>query len=229
MSAFFSPLAKTGKMKTDEELQCAVTEELEWEPTVTWAGICVAVSNGVVTLSGTVPHYAEKWAAERATQRVEGVKAIVEELQVNLDGVRKFTDAEIAEAVVNSLSWHVWVPSHVQATVENGWVTLSGIVKMAHERSAAEDAVEFITGVKGVTNNITLTPRVELSPIKNSIEQALKRDSEIDASHIRVSTSGSRVTLEGTVGSWDERAEADTTAWNAAGVLRVDNHLSVSY
>jgi osmotically-inducible protein OsmY len=215
-------------MKTDEQLQCAVTEELEWEPTVTWGGICVAVSKGVVTLSGTVPHYAEKWAAERATQRVEGVKAIVEELQVNLTGVHKYTDSEIAGAVVNSLSWHVWVPSHVQATVKNGWVTLSGNVKMAHERAAAEDAVEFLAGVKGVTNSIMLTPIVEMSAIKNSIEKALQRDSEIDASHIRVSTSGSRVTLEGTVGSWDERAEADTTAWNAPGVHHVDNHLAVS-
>ncbi len=107
-------------------------------------------------------------------------------------------------------------------------MTLSGSVNLPHEKSAAEDAVEFISGVKGVTNSIMLEPSAPLGTMKHSIEQALRRDAEIDASHIRVSAVGGRVTLERTVGSWNERAEADTTAWNAPGVLRVDNHLSVS-
>jgi osmotically-inducible protein OsmY len=216
-------------MRTDEQLQCDVTEALQWEPTITWGDINVAVSNGIVTLSGTVPHFPEKWAAERATQRVDGVKAIVEQLGVNLTGVHKHNDSEIAQAVVNTLEWNVWVPTHIQATVENGWVTLSGSVKQPHEKSAAEDAVEFIAGVKGVTNSIMLEPTAATGTMKQAIERALKRDAEIDSSHVRVSTDGGRVTLEGTVGSWNERAEADTTAWNAPGVLRVDNHLSVSY
>ena len=115
-------------MKTDTQLKNDVTEELRWEPTVTLSDINVATHNGVVTLSGSVPHYAEKTAAERATQRVEGVKAIAEEMEVNLTGIHKRKDSEIAQSVVDSLSRHVWVPSHVQATVENGWVTLTGSV-----------------------------------------------------------------------------------------------------
>jgi osmotically-inducible protein OsmY len=148
---------------------------------------------------------------------------------VNLTAIHKHNDAEIALAVVNTLEWNVWVPNHIQATVENGWVTLSGNVKLPHEKSAAEDAVEYIAGVKGVTNSIMLEPSPASSTMKQSIEQALKRDAELDATHIRVSADGGRVTLEGTVGSWNERAEADTTAWNAPGVFRVDNHLAVSY
>ena len=186
-------------MKTDAQLKNDVIEELRWEPTVTSSDINVAAHDGVVTLSGTVPHYAEKWAAERATQRVEGVKAIAEEMEVNLTGVHERKDSEIAEAVVNSLKWHVWVPSHVQATVENGWVTLTGSVTWGFQRNSAEDAVRFLSGVKGVSNNITLKPSVQPTAVKDAIEKALKRDAEIDAENINVSADGGKVTLAGTV------------------------------
>ena len=107
-------------MKTDAQLKKDVMEELRWEPTVTASDINVATHNGIVTLSGTVPHFAEKSAAERATQRVEGVKAIAEEMEVHLTGKHQRKDSDIAQTVVSSLKWHVWVPDHVQATVENG-------------------------------------------------------------------------------------------------------------
>lgn len=128
-------------MKTDAQLKKDVIEEPKWEPTVTANDINVAAKDGVVTLSGTVPHYAEKQAVERATQRVEGVKAIAEEMEFHLlrDFERK--DSDIAQAVVNSLRWHVWVPDHFQATVENSWVKLTGSVKWGFERSSAEVAV----------------------------------------------------------------------------------------
>ena len=145
-------------MKTDEQLKNDVIAELRWEPTVTANDISVSAKNGIVTLSGSVPHYAEKCAAERATQRVEGVKAIAEEMEVNLTGVHKCKDSDIAAAVVNTLRWHVWVPSHVQATVENGWVTLTGTVTWEFQRNAAVDSVRYLSGVKGVSNNITLKP-----------------------------------------------------------------------
>ena len=166
-------------MRTDAQLKEDVVEQLRWEPTVTAGDISVIAKNGVVTLSGTVPHYAEKWAAERATQRVEGVTAIAEEIKVNLAGVHKRNDSEIAEAVVNALKWHVWVPNHIQATVENGWVTLSGDVKWGYERTSAEDAVSFLSGVKGVSNNINLRPSVQPTAVKDEIEkarQAQRRD-----------------------------------------------------
>ena len=143
-------------MKTDAQLKKDVIEELKWEPTVTSENITVAAKDGVVTLGGTVPHYAEKRAAERATQRVEGVKAIAEEMEVHLHTDYERKDSDIAQAVVNSLRWHIWVPSHIQATVENGWVTLTGSVKWGFERSSAADAVRAQISTPWIANKCSV-------------------------------------------------------------------------
>jgi osmotically-inducible protein OsmY len=160
-------------MKTDAQLLTDVENELKWEPSVTASEIGVAVSGGVVTLSGTVPTYAEKCAAEKAAWRVAGVKAIAEELQVKPFGSHKRNDTEIAEAAVQALESHVWVPTDTQATVEAGWVTLRGEANWEYQRKAAYDSVRYLPGVIGVINDLTIKPTVQPGAVKDAIEKAL--------------------------------------------------------
>jgi len=215
-------------MKTDAQLQKDVMEELKWEPCVTASEIGVSAVHGVVTLSGTVPTYAEKWAAERAAQRVGGVKAIAEEIQIKPIGMHAKTDAEIAAIAAASLKSHVWVPTDIHASVQNGWVTLGGVVNWEFQRRAATDSVCFLAGVKGVSNNITLKPTAQPSAVKDAIKKALLRDAEIDARNVNVASDGGAVTLSGSVRSWGEKDEAERAAWKAQGVNAVRNDIVVS-
>jgi osmotically-inducible protein OsmY len=215
-------------MKTDLQLQKDVMDEIKWEPSTMAAHVGVSAADGVVTLNGTVATYAEKWAVERATQRVEGVKGIAEEIIVELSGPHARTDAEIAEAAVSALMWHVWVPSDVQATVVHGWVKLRGTAKWEYERKAAENAVRFMPGVKGVSNDIILQTTALPSAVKTAIEKALVRNAEIDAGAVSVTAEGDAVTLTGSVRSWAGKYQAGTAAWNAPGVNTVRNDILVA-
>ena len=198
------------------------------EPSTNAAQIGVTAAKGVVTLTGTVATYAEKWAVERAAQRVEGVKAIAEEVTVKPFGPHAKTDGEIAEAAVSSLKGHVWVPKDIQPTVAQGWVTLKGQVNWEYQRTAAKDAVCFMAGVKGVTNDITLKPTAQPSAVKDAIEKAFVRNAEIDAGTVKVAADGGAVTLSGSVRSWGEKDQAGAAAWNAPGVNSVQNNIAVA-
>ena len=212
---------------TDAQIQTDVTNELRWEPRVCHEAIGVAVHEGVVTLSGNVPTYAEKMAAEKAAMRVGGVKGIAEEIEVRLKGDHLRNDAEIVEAVVHILRWNVWAPETVQAKVEKGWVTLSGEVPSEYHRLSAANSARFLAGVTGVTNNIKLKPKVKLENVKKVIEEALVRDAALDADHVNVASDGSAVTLSGDVHSYFEKRAAGSAAWRAAGVCSVENNIRV--
>jgi osmotically-inducible protein OsmY len=213
-------------MKSDEELRRDVLAELEYDPSIDARKIGVAVEDGIVTLTGEVSSFAEKWNAERAAERVEGVRGIVNKIEVKIVG--DYSDTDIAREAADALRWNLMVPpGKVIPKVENGYITLTGEVNYDFQRRAAEKAVRYIPGVRGVINLITIKPKVEPKEIKEKIEEALKRMATVDAENIRVEVQGSEIILRGTVRSWAERHEAEKAAWSAPGVTSVKNYITV--
>ena len=218
-------------MKTDTQLQQDVIAELKWEPSVNAAQIGVEVKDGIVTLAGHVNSYAEKLGAERAAQRVSGVKALAVEMDVKLSGSSKRTDADIARSAENILEWTTYLPKdHVKVMVESGWVTLTGDVDWEYQRQAAAKGIRYLMGVTGVSDQIVINkPKVSLSAVKSEIEAALKRRATADAQKISVEVHGADVTLTGKVHSWSERDLARHSAWGTSGVQNVVDHMTVVY
>jgi osmotically-inducible protein OsmY len=216
-------------MKIDTQLQRDVLDELKWEPSVRDAEIGVAAKDGVVTLSGTVQSFADKYAALKAAERVMGVQAVADDLMVKLPTSLVRSDTDVAHALVESLRWDVQVPDdRIKARVEDGWVTLEGDVEWRYQKDAAERAVRYLAGVKGVTNLIFVKPK-KASPyeVSGKIKEALKRSAEVDADRIAVEATDGRITLRGTVRSWAERQDAERAAWAAPGVTLVDDKLAI--
>jgi len=218
-------------MKTDAQIQTDVMQEVKWDPSITHEHIGVAVSGGIVTLSGTVPSYIEKSSAEKAAQRVGGVKAVVEKIEVRVPGSYHRDDQDIAKAILDQFRWHSQVPDDlVKACVENGWVELTGEVEWDYQRSAAENAIRGLTGVRGITNKLGIKAKgVQPFEIKEKIEEALKRAAEREADRIVIEVRGTRVILSGKVRSFAELRDVRGAAYSAPGVTSIDdNNLSVA-
>jgi osmotically-inducible protein OsmY len=216
-------------MKTDAKLQLDVLEELKWEPAVNAEQIGVEVKDGIVTLVGHVGSFAEKWHAEEAAQRISGVKALAVEIDVTLPGECHRHDAEIARAAENILEWLVILPKDtVKVMVENGWITLSGELEWGYQRQLAVGAVRYLMGVRGVSDQILITPKMSSRAIKSDIEAALKRRLTDDTHNIMVDIHGSDVTLTGTVHNRSERVLASQSAWSSPGVRKVVDNITIA-
>lgn len=217
--------------RTDEELQRDVLAELAWDARAQPNEVGVTVADGVVTLTGWVDSYARKWAAEQSAHRVRGVRAVADDIEVRLTGSAERTDAEIAVAVTRGLEWDAFVPvERIDVTVANGWVMLRGEVEWQYQRRAAERDVRRLSGVRGVTNLVTVRPHPAPSThdLEGRIRDALVRSAQTDADLITVEVAGDTVILGGTVRSWMEREEAERVAWSAPGVVDVESQLTVA-
>jgi osmotically-inducible protein OsmY len=215
--------------KTDEELQRDVRIELLWEPSVTATHVGVSVKDGVVTLTGHVPSYLEKLAAERAAKRVAGVRAVANEIDVKLPNSNRRTNEDIAAEAVKALRAKLFVPAErIKVTVDQGLIILEGDVRWQFQRKAAERAVQNLPAVAGVSNRIQVRPRVTPDELQSKIEAALTRQAVLGAQRISVEVNGDEVILRGTVRSWKEREEAERTAWSAPGVRSVNSQIIVA-
>lgn len=214
---------------TDRQLQQSVLQELDFEPGVRASDIGVAIHHGVVTLSGFVESYVEKFEAEHVAQRVFGVKAVANDLEVKLPDEDRQTDPEIAEAAVRALDSAWRVPKErIQITVRDGVVILEGTVDWKYQSAVAEEGVRRLRGVRSVRNRVTVKPHVSTPDVRNKIEEALTRAAEVDARRITVEAMDGTVIPRGNVHSWHERTEAVNAAGRAPGVTQVEDRLVVA-
>ena len=213
----------------DSKLRQDVIDELDFEPSIDAADIGVAAEDGIATLTGHVPTYAQKDMAEKVASRVKGVKGIAQEIEVRPAGTGQTADDQVARWAVDTIGWNTSIPEGaVQVKVHKGWVTLTGKVGWQYQRSAAADAVRALGGVLGVSNRIELMPHACTTDIKQRIEEALKRNAEVEAKAIAVEVIGGKVILNGTVNALTERNAAEKAAWSAPGVETVVNNVVIS-
>ena len=217
-------------MKNNQELQLDVQNAIKWEPLLHADEIGVTAKDGVVTLTGNVDSYAKKIEAETASKKVIGVRALIENIEVKFPNSWSKSDVEVANEVLGALKSNWSVPKDkVTVMVENGWVTLEGQLPWNYQKEAAKNAINFLSGVKGVSNNIKIKSESHDSIEKKDVENAIARSWSVDDSDLKVEVSGSTVTLTGTVDSWYQKEEAGRIAWNTPGIWHVKNELEVDY
>jgi len=212
----------------DKLIRQNIIDELDFDPSIDAAHIGVAVENGIVTLTGHVGSYTERVAAEKAAQKVRGVRGVVEKIQVRFGGETPPRDEDIAQRAVQMLDWSVTVPKGaVQVKVQNGWVTLSGKVDWQYQKEEAYRSIRRLAGVAGIMNTIEVIPKASAPDVRAKIMAALKRNAELEADAIRVTVKDTKVVLEGKVNAWYERELAENAAWSAPGVRAVEDHLTL--
>lgn len=215
-------------MRSDVDIKQDVERELRYDPDIDATDIAVAVKDGVVSLTGFVHSYGDKWEAERGAKKVVGVRGLANDIEVRLPAIDVRSDPEIARDVVREIkNFLPFFGDQIKVTVRSGWVTLEGEVEWKFQSDRAEQAARRVKGVKGISNLTTVKPKVQPGEVQTQIEEALKRNAEVDAKHLIVEAHGDEVILKGTVRSWAERTEAERAAWRAPGVRRVDNQIAV--
>jgi osmotically-inducible protein OsmY len=216
-------------MKSDSEIERDVRDELAWDPDLDATDIAVSVKDGVVSLAGFVKTFVDKYQAEAAAKRVAGVVGVANDIEVRLPSIDERPDPEIARDAVQAIKSQLPISwERIKVIVKNGWITLEGDVEWQYQRQTAESAVRRVKGVRGVVNSLVVKPHAQPSDIKRRIQEAFRRNAEVDANRIVVETNGSEVVLNGTVRSWVEREEAERVAWSAPGVTRVEDRIVVS-
>ena len=216
-------------MKTDAQLKADVTDELAWDPAINATHVGVMVQDGVVTLAGHLDSFAEKHAIERAVRRVAGVRGIALDLEVRLASEHQRSDSDIAKAATAALELNSLVPQgKIKVEVENGWITLTGQVDWGYQCASAEQCIRPLAGVRGMSNNISVKPRVQSKDLAAQITAALTRQATREARQIGIEVDGGVVTLTGKVHSMAEHDAAVGVALSARGVARVVDHLQVA-